>query len=147
MSTDASPSSPSLEIARRLIARDSAHAGNAESRTVAVALQRTCRHVCDTLRDSLGDDGCNALLARALARTEAHHPALMLVRRLDNTGIHLDGVIAAVEARGAVEVNVAVEALLGALMDVLGRLIGDDMATRIMDYDMGSRNGGPPGSP
>ena len=145
MSTDA-PSSPSLEIARRLIAHDAAAAGDTESRNVALALQRTCRHVSDRLRDSLGDDGYNALLARALARTEAHHPALTLVRRLDDGGIHLDGIMAAVETNGTAEVNAAVEALLGALMDVLARLIGDDMAIRIMEHDSASRNGGPPGA-
>jgi hypothetical protein len=146
MTPDFSSSSTAVELARRMIARDAAHADAAEARDIALALQRTCRHVSETLRDSLGDDGCNALLSRALARTEAHHPALKLIRRQDERGIHLDGVVAAAETAGSAQATAAVEALLGALMDVLGKLIGEDMAIRIMDLDSGSLNGDKPGT-
>ena len=144
MSTDSSPSTASLEIARRLIAREAARTNGSEPRIVGGALQRTCTQVCDALRDSIGEDGCTALLARALARTEAHHPTLKKIRRLNGNGIHVDGVVAVIETSSIVEVTAAIEALLGALVDVLGRLIGDDMAVRIIDYDARSRNGGKP---
>lgn len=125
----------SLEIARRLIARQAT--GNArESREVSAALQRTCSRVLASLRDALGDDGTTALLARALRRTEEHHPSLKSVRRLDGMSIHLDGVPAAVEEHGVAHVSAAVEALLAALVDILGRLIGEDMAMRILDLGM-----------
>ena len=147
MAPELSPSSSAIELARRMIARDSAHANAAEARDVAVALQRTCRRMCEALRDSLGDDGCNALLARALARTEPYHPALKLIRRQDERGIHLDGVVAAVETTSSAQATAAVEALVGALMDVLGKLIGEDMAIRIMNLDSSTGNGDKPGAP
>ena len=145
--TDLLPTSISVQLARRMITRETSLMGDDESRNVALALQRTCRQVSDTLRDSLGDDGYNALLVRALARTEAHHPVLTLVRRLDDAGIHLDGVVVAVEAKGPAEVKAAIEALLGALMDVLGRLIGEDMAIRLLEGGSRAGNGGPPPTP
>lgn len=102
---------------------------------VGAALQRTCVRVSETLRNLLGEDGRNALLVRALARTEADHPALKSICRLDEGGIQLDGVVASVEAHGVAAVTAAIEALLAALIDVLGRLIGEDMAIRLIDHD------------
>jgi hypothetical protein len=85
----------------------------------------------------MGEDGADALFARALARTESQHPALKNMLRLDEAGggIHLNGVVASVEAHGAAAVNSAMEALLAALVDILGRLIGEDMAIRLIDHD------------
>ena len=102
---------------------------------VVAALQRTCLRVSDNLRDSMGNDGCNALLVRALARTEANHPALKNICRLNGGDIPLDGVLASVEAHGVAAVTSAVEALLAALVEILGRLIGEDMAIRLIDHD------------
>jgi len=87
------------------------------------------------LRDSMGDDGSSALLARALARTEADHPALTNLRRRNEANIHPDGVVASVEAHGIAAVTAAIEALLAALVEILSRLIGEDMAIRLIDQD------------
>lgn len=130
---DASPSATSLEIARRLLARDTVPGREAEPEMVGAALQRACVHVSETLRDSLGEDGCNALLVRALARTEADHPALKNIRRGNESSIHLDGVAASVEAHGVPAVTAAIEAVLAALVDILSRLIGEEMAIRLID--------------
>jgi hypothetical protein len=135
MNRDASPSPTSLEIARSLLAREEAHGKEAEPELVGAALQRTCLRVSENLRDAMGEDGCNALLVRALARTHANHPALKDICRFNDGSIHLDGVVASVEAHGVVAVTAAIEALLGAVIDVLGRLIGEDMAIRLLDDD------------
>lgn len=135
MNRDASQSPTSLQIARRLLAREAAPGSEAEPEKAGAALQRTCARVSETLRDSMGEDGRNALLVRALARTEAHHPALKNICRLNEGGIQLDGVVASVEAHGVAAVTAAIEALLAALVDVLARLIGEDMAIRLIDND------------
>jgi hypothetical protein len=110
---------------------------------VGVALQRTCLRVSESLRDSMGEDGRNALLVRALARTEADHPALKSIVGLNEGGIQLNGVAASVEAHGVPAVTAAIEALLASLIDLLGRLIGEDMAIRLIDQDAPrSRKGG-----
>jgi hypothetical protein len=126
-------SGSSLNVARRLVERATTdHSGHAAA---GPALQQTCTRVLGNLRESLGDDGCNALLARALARTEGAHPPLKKIRRLYGDTIHLDGVAASVETFGAPAVTAAVESLFAALVAVLGRLIGEDMAVRLIDSD------------
>ena len=122
----------SAQVARRLLLREGVPA-DGEQRGVGEALQRTCARVCSNLRDTMGEDGCTALLARALARTEGTHPALTRIRRISRSSIALDGVADGVETHGAVVVTAAIEALLAALMDVLGNLIGDDMAIRMIE--------------
>jgi hypothetical protein len=122
------------EMARRLLARETSAA--LEPAMVAAALQRVCERVSANLRDAIGDDGRDALLTRALARTESDHPALKDFRKLNHGAIQLDGVVASVEAHGVVPVTAAIEAMLAALLDVLARLIGEDMAMRLLDHDL-----------
>jgi hypothetical protein len=122
------------EMARRLLAREIS--ATAEPAAVAAALQRACARVMANLRDAVGDDGRDALLARALARTETDHPALKGIRAINNGVIHLDSVVATVEAHGVAPVTTAIVALLAALLDVLGRLIGEEMAMRLLDHDL-----------
>src|SRR5688500_2412182 len=126
---DESPSTSSVQMAQRLIARA---AGRSDTATVGAALQVTCTRVTNNLREAMGDDGCTALLVRALVRTEPHHPALANIRRLHDGGVSIDGVVDAAGIHGIAAVSDAVEALLAAMAHVLGRLIGEDMAMRIM---------------
>jgi hypothetical protein len=138
----ASPSPASLQIARRLLTREAAPGKARDPKVDGAALQRTMSRVFESLRDSMGVDGCNALLVRALARTEADHPALKSITRLNENSIYLDGVVASVELHGVAAVTKAIEALLAALIDALGRLIGEDMAIRLIDPDApASRSG------
>lgn len=136
ISRDASESLSSLQIARRLLDREAATAGAREPGMVGAALQGTCLRVLQNLRDSMGDEGSTALFARALARTQADHPALMNIRRISDGNVHLDGVVASVDVHGVEAVTAALEALLAALIDILARLIGEDMALRLVDHDV-----------
>jgi hypothetical protein len=110
---------------------------------IGAALLRTCARVSENVRDAMGDDGWNALLVRAITQTESAHPALSTVRRVNEGSVHLDGVVESVEAHGAAAVTEAIEALLATLVDILSRLIGEDMAIRLIDPDAArSRKGG-----
>lgn len=75
------------------------------------------------------------MFERALARTEDRHPALGSICRIDARGIYLDGVSATVVTHGLAAVNDAIEAFLAALLEILGRLIGEDMALRLLYLD------------
>jgi hypothetical protein len=137
MNGDAEKSPPptsSLRLARALLAREPTPGGDGSPETAA-ALQRVLVRVSQNLRDTMGEDGCTALFARALARTEAKHPVLTRIRRTSDGGIQLDAVVAGVEAHGVPAVTAGIEALLAALIDVLGRLIGEDMTVRIIEHD------------
>jgi hypothetical protein len=83
----------------------------------------------------MGDAGCAALVARALARTEGAHPVLKDLRGRADEGIRLDGIAASANTHGVESVSAAIEALIGALVDMLTRLIGEDMAMRLLDHD------------
>lgn len=109
--------------------------GSATPETAILALQRSCTRVTDALRNSMGDAGCAALFARALARTEGAHPLLKDLHGRADEGIHVDGIAASADAHGIVSVTAAIEALIGSLVDILTRLIGDDMALRLLDND------------
>jgi len=102
---------------------------------MSVALQLTCVRLCENLRDAMGYDGCSALLDRTVASLEAAHPSLTVVRQVRPEGVCLDGVTAAVDAHGLEDVNAAVEALIGAIIALLTRLIGEDMALRLIDVE------------
>jgi hypothetical protein len=47
--------------------------------------------------------------------------------------IQRDAVLASIDVHGIVAVRAAIEALVAALIDVLARLIGEDMAIRLID--------------
>lgn len=81
----------------------------------------------------MGVDGCTVLLARSLARVEGAHPCLALIQRRDGREVYLDGVAAALETYGYAATDSAITALLATLVEILGRLIGEDMAMRIID--------------
>jgi hypothetical protein len=125
----------SMQFARRLLDREVVSKATGDAGAGA-AMQQICLRVTENLRDAMGDDGCTALLARALAQTEIRHPVLQDVRRLDNGGISLDRVAGAVEAHGVASVRAGLEALFAALIEILGRLIGEDMAIRLLDHDV-----------
>jgi hypothetical protein len=133
----------SVEMARRLLEHNaSLGSGEAADRT-GETLQTMCGHVCANLREAVGAGGCNALLARALARAETNHPTLKDVRRLKGNDVQLDGVVASVETHGIAAVTAAIEALLAAVLDILTRLIGEEMAMRVINRDaLPSRTGG-----
>jgi hypothetical protein len=138
------PPSRPLRIARAMLARESA-AANGSAPQPGATLQRTCLRVSDVLRDSMGEAGHDALLARALSRSEVLHPSLKSLRQPANGGIHLGGVAASIERHGIAEAHVAVESLIASLLEVLGRLIGEDMAERLIDGATGpSQNGNTP---
>ena len=134
-----SKSLTSSEIARRILARDAlapAHGtGSATTEAAILALQRSCARVTDALRNSMGDAGCAALFARALARTEGAHAVLKDQHGRADEGIRLDAIAASTNAHGIESVAAAIEALIGALVDMLTRLIGEDMAIRLLDHD------------
>lgn len=104
--------------------------------TAALAIHRSYSRASNALRNSTGEAGRAALLARALASTERAHPALSDLRVLNSDGVHLDDIVSSIEAHGREDVAAAVEALIGAVVDVLARLIGADMAKQLVHDDV-----------
>jgi hypothetical protein len=90
--------------------------------------------VCDELARWLGRDGCRVLVARALTMTRAQdYPALDGVHISVESGHWLDGFGDAAARYGGPAATEAAGAVLAALIELLGRLIGDDMARSLLD--------------
>jgi hypothetical protein len=125
-------SSTVRDLARQLLDRE--RSDTAERADLGAAMQRACVDVSEKLRCTVGEDGYGALLARALARTEMERPILKTIRRDDTARIQLD-VVTAVEEHGATIVRAGLEALLTALFEILGELIGMDMVRSLLGDD------------
>jgi hypothetical protein len=74
--------------------------------------------------------GYRALLDRAIGLARAEHPAL---GGLSCHGEEESVVAAAVRAHGAAEVAAGIMAVVAVLTDLLGRIIGDQMALRLVE--------------
>ena len=122
------------ELARQLLARD-APAEDAPD-AVAAATERVCGRVSANLSRWFGIDGTNALFARALVRAQADHPALANVRYSRQSAVCLEGLTESARLHGADAATDGVAAILTALIDLLGRLVGRDIAIRLVEQSV-----------
>jgi hypothetical protein len=120
-----------VQLSRHLIEREVRDRA-ADPSEVAAALYRACARFFGNVRESMGDDGCRALCDRAFSRTEAHHPALHTLSAAD-CAFPVENILASIEIHGVDATIAAAEALLGALVDILVGLIGEDMSKGIID--------------
>jgi hypothetical protein len=120
------------ELASQLLTRETSTPHGAD-RTGAA--DRVCRRVSDELARWMGSDGCRALFARALATAQAAggQPVLEMVRISAGSVYCLDGLTEGAVRHGAAAANEAAAAVLSALIELLGRLIGDDMALSLLE--------------
>ena len=115
------------DAARRLWAL-AAGDGDA-SEEVAAAADRMCAQLRVGLGRWIGAEGYRALLDRALGLARAEHPALGGLSCLGGDG----AIMAAVRAHGASEVAAGLVASVAALIELLGRIIGEEMAMRLVE--------------
>jgi hypothetical protein len=106
---------------------------------VAAATERVCGRVSEYLSRWVGTDGSGALFARALASAQAEHPALGNVRYSRQSAVCLDGLAESARTHGAGAAADGVTAILAALIELLGRLIGDDIAIRLVEQSMSTQ--------
>jgi hypothetical protein len=121
--------SPARALAERVVACEgNPHDNPREAVAAAVrVLERLDYH----LARWLGADGVRAILMRAADRASVGHPVLADVR--DNArGNHFPANVAeSMQRHDATTVSEALVALVAALFDLLGRLIGDDLAAQL----------------
>jgi hypothetical protein len=130
-------STPATDTARRLWAR--AVGDSAAPEEVAAAAEGMCTQLRTGLGRWIGADGYRALLDRALAVARAEHPPL---GDLPCLGGDVPATTAVVRAHGAGAVAASLVALVAALIELLGRIIGDEMALRLVEQiGMPSRHG------
>ncbi len=121
-------SAVATEAARQFWAHDGLEAGAPEE--MAAAAERGCARLRAVLTRWIGSEGYRALVDRALEQARAEHPVLA---GLQCQAGDLQGVAAAVGVHSAAEVREGILALVALLIDLLSRLIGEEMATRLME--------------
>jgi len=119
------------QIARRLIKNRQPERKGSEGRARAAAA--TCDDLYRELSGWVGLDGCHALFTRALAEARTESAALDEIQLRPRAEPYIDGVAKSITSRGDAATADALEAMLVHLVELLGRLIGDDMATKLID--------------
>lgn len=121
------------ELTRRLVAREAAQ-GDAPD--IAAAAYAACERAYRALSRWLGANGSHALFTRALAQTQAEHLLLRDIRVRTRSESGLEGVTESIQVHGAAAVAAGLESLLVALLELLGRLLGEDMAARLVEQSV-----------
>lgn len=129
------PAADAHAAAHALLAR---YAAPSEDPVYAAgALYRAYATVSTNLRTAVGDDGTDALLSRALARVGEYHPVVRDLRRTATANIDSVQLAAAVMAHGEPAVRAAIKDILGTVIELLTRLVGQGLAMRLIDHDSG----------
>jgi hypothetical protein len=121
-------SAAAAEAARQLWGQQGLDAGGPEE--MAAAAEQGCARLRAGLTRWIGSDGYRALADRALQQARAGHPVLA---GLQCQAGDVQGVAAAVGVHGAAEVREGIIALVALLIDLLSRLIGEEMAMRLVE--------------
>ncbi len=129
------PKSPDArKIALRLLARGGApSAAESEASDPGAAAEEVFRQLAEDLSRWFGPFGFHALFSRALAEARSHHPALEGVRIHSATDPSLEGFSESIARHGTDAVTEGIVAMLTAFIDLLSRLIGEDMALKLLD--------------
>jgi hypothetical protein len=122
------------ETARRLIGsqRTASPAASTRARIAAAA----CDHLYRELSRWVGPDGCHALFTRALTEARRQFPAVGAIQLHARSDPYTEGVAEAIMAHGDPATADGLEALLIRLIEILGRLIGDDMSTILIERSL-----------
>lgn len=121
-------SADARDVARRLWARAASDAEAPDE--IAVAAIRVYSQLNNGLGRWIGVGGYRALLDRAFLLVRGQHPALDAISLVEGDEART---AAAVRAHGAGEVVAALVALLATLVELLGRIIGTEMAVRLVE--------------
>lgn len=122
------------QIARRLLDSRRPEPGEAASEARAVAA--ACNHLYRGLSRWVGPDGCHALFARSLAEARTEHPALMQIQLRARSEPYVDGVAETIMAHGDAATGEGLESMLVRLIALLGRLVGDEMAMKLIEQTL-----------
>lgn len=122
---------PARQLARRLIERSRAEGAPSADSAHPAAL--TLNRLYLDLARWVGPDGCHALFTRALAEARAENPLLGTIQLQARSTQYLEGVAETIERHGAAETDAALESMLLIVIEVLSRLIGDEMARILIE--------------
>lgn len=117
----------SAEVAGAIWVRDAVDVGASEE--AVAAADRVFVQLRAGLARWIGSEGYRALLNRALVGVRAEHPAL---NDLSGMGGEEQQIATAVQAHGAAAVGAGIVALVATIVELLGRIIGEEMAAELV---------------
>ena len=122
---------PSRQLAHRVI--DACRAKPNSSSDPALFTAAAVDQLYQDLSRWIGFDGCHALFTRALTQAREDHPLLRTIQLFPRSSPYVLGVTETLVQHGSVKIADALEATLVILIDLLGRLIGEDMTTNLIE--------------
>jgi hypothetical protein len=125
------------ELTHRLVSRAAPAINDPAGR--ALATHAACERAYRELSRSIGQGGAAELLGRAIVLTQAQHPVLKDIRIGRQSTPDLEGVTIAIRTFGAPAVTAALEAALESLLGLLGRLVGQDLVSQLVESPMPNR--------
>ncbi|MEO8910290.1 MAG: hypothetical protein ABI408_08685 [Gemmatimonadaceae bacterium] len=129
------PSPPtSHQLAQRLLERER-HTGGADITRSSAAAQAG-EELYRALSRWIGSDGCHALFTRARAQEQAENRPLELLQLRPRQDPYISGVDEAKGEYGDEATGVAIESMIVGMIELLGRLIGVDMATNLIERSL-----------
>jgi hypothetical protein len=124
----------SRETARRLIDTRRPEQKQPDSRARAVAV------ACDALNRELsrwvGPEGCHAVFLRAIAQARTESPGLDKIQLRQGADPYVDGVEESIRSYGDAATADALQSVLVNVIELLGRLVGDSMATKLIELSI-----------
>ena len=97
----------------------------------AARVAELCAQLSLRLSPWIGTEGYSALLGRGIVEARASHPILTSLR-CDGTDARQIAELVAIH--GAAQVTSAIEGLLNSVVDVLGRIVGSELATQLVAH-------------
>lgn len=128
-----------VQVAQKLIGSRQVTRGDGASSAGAAA--EACGQLYRELARWVGSDGCHALFARALAEARTSNPALTQIQVHARSEPYVQGVAESITAHGEPATVAALESVLAVLVDLLRRLIGNDMAAKLIERSLSSTDG------
>ena len=125
-----SSTATATDAARRLWAR--AGGDNRVPEQVGAAAEQLCNRLRTGLSRWIGAEGYRSLLDRAVRVARADHPVLGGLSCLGGGGDE-PGTWAALAARSNGDLAEGMVAVVASLIDLLGRIIGEEMAVRLVE--------------
>lgn len=127
-------SNAARDVARRLFANEAR--GESTDDALVAAAERVCVLVSEGISRWFGPYGSLALVTRALTRAQADHPSLASVTIATESSWRVTGLAESAKTHGANATVEGVVAMLAALTELIGRLIGDDLATNLLEQSV-----------
>ena len=84
----------------------------------------------------IGIDGCHAVFSRAKSEAESSHAALRVLSLRVRAPQYVEGVGVSVEQYGDTETADGIESMLVGVSELLGRLVGSDMAKTLIEQNL-----------